>query len=244
MIDIHSHILPGIDDGAKNLDESLALIKMAQNDGITHMVATPHIHLGRFDNSALQLENDLAVLKRHVKAANIKMRLAVAAEVRLDIGLMTLVMAEQLPFIGKIGTANYLLLELPHSHVPSGYDKFITWLTKHNIKVIIPHPERNRDIQANTYYIEHLKQLGCEFQLTASSIEGLWGDKAKKISEAMLKANLVHYVASDTHSVKRRPPILSKAKKIISNLVGVDKADALFFTHPWRLTESLFSDKP
>lgn len=244
MIDIHSHILPGIDDGAKSIDESLALIKMAQNDGITHMVATPHIHLGRFDNSISQLENDLLVLKRHVKAANIMMNLAVAAEVRLDIGLMSLAMANKLPFIGKVEGVNYLLLELPHSHVPSGYDKFIMWLTQHNIKAIIPHPERNRDIQANTFYIEHLKQLGCEFQLTASSIEGLWGDKAKQISEAMLKADLVHYVASDAHSVKRRPPILSKAKKSISNLVGVEKADALFTTHPWRLTQSLFCAKP
>lgn len=242
MIDIHSHILPGIDDGAKNLTESLALLKLAQSDGITHMVITPHIHIGRFNNSALQLSNDLVVLKTHLKDAGIFIKLAVAAEVRLDIELMPLVMANKLPFIGKINEINYLLLELPHSHIPSGYDKFINWLAKQNIKVIIPHPERNRDIQANPFYIEHLKQLGCEFQLTASSIEGGWGDKAKQISNNMLKGNLVNYVASDAHSVKRRPPILSKAKHIVSNLVGEDKAHMLFVTNPWRLTESLFCD--
>jgi protein-tyrosine phosphatase len=183
MIDIHSHILPGIDDGAKDLDESLALLKIAQSDGITHMVATPHIHLGRFNNSTSHLYTDLANLKAHASAAGIALKLAVAAEVRLDIALMALIMANKLPFIGKIEGANYLLLELPHSHVPQGYDKFITWLAKQNVKVIIPHPERNRDIQAQPFYIERLKQLGCEFQLTASSIEGAWGDKAKQISE-------------------------------------------------------------
>lgn len=242
MIDIHSHILPGIDDGAKNLNESLALLKLAQNDGITHMVITPHIHIGRFDNSAIQLRRDLADLKEHATQEKITIKLAVAAEVRLDIELMALVKANKLPFIGNLAGANYLLLELPHSHVPPGYDKFIGWLAKQNIKVIIPHPERNRDIQANPFYIEHLKQLGCEFQLTASSIEGGWGDKAKQISNDMLKGNLVSYVASDAHSVKRRPPILSKAKHIVSSLVGEGKAHMLFVTNPWRLTESLFCD--
>ncbi|NMP79224.1 capsule biosynthesis protein CapC [Pseudoalteromonas arctica] len=242
MIDIHSHILPGIDDGAKDLSDSLALLNIAQNDGITHMVATPHIHIGRFNNSASQLYSELANLKAQALVNNIGIKLAVAAEVRLDVELMSLVLSNKLPFIGTLNSVNYLLLELPHSHVPQGYDKFINWLAKQNIKVIIPHPERNRDIQANPFYIERLKQLGCEFQLTASSIEGAWGETAKIISIDMLKKGLVTYVASDAHSVKRRPPILSKAKKIVSELIGQNDAHDLFFTNPKRLTESLFND--
>ena len=242
MIDIHSHILPGIDDGAKDLNESLALLNIAQNDGITHMVATPHIHIGRFNNSASQLYSELANLKAQALVNNIGIKLAVAAEVRLDVELMSLVLGNKLPFIGTLNSVNYLLLELPHSHVPQGYDKFINWLAKQNIKVIIPHPERNRDIQANPFYIERLKQLGCEFQLTASSIEGAWGETAKNISIDMLKKGLVTYVASDAHSVKRRPPILSKAKKIVSELIGQNDAHDLFFTNPKRLTESLFNE--
>lgn len=242
MIDIHSHILPGIDDGAKDLNESLALLNIAQNDGITHMVATPHIHIGRFNNSVSQLYSELANLKVQALVNNIGIKLAVAAEVRLDVELMSLVLGNKLPFIGTLNSVNYLLLELPHSHVPQGYDKFINWLAKQNIKVIIPHPERNRDIQANLFYIDRLKQLGCEFQLTASSIEGAWGETAKNISIDMLKKGLVTYVASDAHSVKRRPPILSKAKKIVSELIGQNDAHDLFFTNPKRLTESLFNE--
>ncbi|MBB1330198.1 capsule biosynthesis protein CapC [Pseudoalteromonas sp. SG43-1] len=242
MIDIHSHILPGIDDGAKDLNESLALLTIAQNDGITHMVATPHIHIGRFNNSASQLYSELANLKAQAFVNNIGIKLAVAAEVRLDVELMSLVLSNKLPFIGTLNSVNYLLLELPHSHVPQGYDKFINWLAKQNIKVVIPHPERNRDIQANPFYIERLKQLGCEFQLTASSIEGAWGETAKNISIDMLKKGLVTYVASDAHSVKRRPPILSKAKHIVNELIGKNDAHNLFFTNPKRLTESLFND--
>ncbi|PKH91669.1 capsule biosynthesis protein CapC [Pseudoalteromonas sp. 78C3] len=242
MIDIHSHILPGIDDGAKDLSDSLALLNIAQNDGITHMVATPHIHIGRFNNSASQLYSKLANLKAQALVNNIGIKLAVAAEVRLDVELMSLVLSNKLPFIGTLNSVNYLLLELPHSHVPQGYDKFINWLAKQNIKVIIPHPERNRDIQANPFYIERLKQLGCEFQLTASSIEGAWGETAKNISIDMLEKGLVTYVASDAHSVKRRPPILSKAKKIVEELIGQNDAHHLFFTNPKRLTESLFNE--
>tara|TARA_R110002020_G_scaffold209414_1_gene415371 strand:+ start:220 stop:948 length:729 start_codon:yes stop_codon:yes gene_type:complete len=242
VIDIHSHILPGIDDGAKDLMESLALLTIAQNDGITHMVATPHIHIGRFNNSVSQLYSELANLKAQALVNNINIKLAVAAEVRLDVELMSLVLGNKLPFIGTLNSVNYLLLELPHSHVPQGYDKFINWLAKQNIKVIIPHPERNRDIQVNPFYINRLKQLGCEFQLTASSIEGAWGETAKNISIDMLKNGLVTYVASDAHSVKRRPPILSKSKQIVSELIGQNDAHDLFFTNPMRLTESLFNE--
>ncbi|WP_377109541.1 tyrosine-protein phosphatase [Pseudoalteromonas sp. R86517] len=242
MFDIHSHILPGIDDGAKDLGESLALLKMAQDDGITHIVATPHIHIGRFNNSSKMLAQGIISLKDEALAAGIHLKLALAAEVRLDIELMAMVMAGQLPFIGALDSVNYLLLELPHSHVPQGYDKFINWLSKQNIKAIIPHPERNRDIQANPFYIERLKQLGCDFQLTASSIEGAWGDTAKAISIDMLQKGLVSYVASDAHSVKRRPPILSNAKKLVADLIGEFEAEKLFVTNPQRLTESLFDE--
>ncbi|WP_028835893.1 MULTISPECIES: tyrosine-protein phosphatase [unclassified Pseudoalteromonas] len=242
MIDIHTHILPGIDDGAKDLTESLALLKLAENDGITHMVATPHIHMGRFNNAIAQIKNDLESLKLEAHKEGINVKLAAAAEVRLDIELMAMVMANKLPFIGKIADKNVLLLELPHSHMPQGYDKFIQWLAKKNIRVIIPHPERNRDIQSNLYYLQHLKQLGCDFQLTASSIEGEWGESAHTIALQMLKDGLVNYVASDAHSVKRRPPILSQARNTVAQLIGEEQATALFVTNPLQLTESLFND--
>lgn len=242
MFDIHSHILPGIDDGAKDLTESLALLKIAEDDGITHMVATPHIHIGRFNNSIKTLAPGITSLKHAALSSDINLKLALAAEVRLDVELMALVMSDELPFIGTVSSVNYLLLELPHSHVPQGYDKFINWLSRRNIKTIIPHPERNRDIQANPFYIERLKQLGCEFQLTASSLEGAWGDTAKAISIDMLQKGLVSYVASDAHSVKRRPPVLSKAKKLVADLIGENKAQNLFVANPKRLTEALFHE--
>jgi len=242
MIDIHTHILPGIDDGAKDLTESLALLKLAENDGITHMVATPHIHVGRFNNANNQIQNDLQSLKLEAHKEGINVKLAAAAEVRLDVELMAMVMANKLPFIGKIADKNVLLLELPHSHMPQGYDKFIQWLAKQNIRVIIPHPERNRDIQSNLYYIQHLKQLGCDFQLTASSIEGEWGESAQTIALQMLKDGLVSYVASDAHSVKRRPPILSQAKNTVAQLLCEEQATKLFVTNPLQLTECLFND--
>lgn len=242
MIDIHAHILPSIDDGAKDLNESLALLNIAYSDGITHMVATPHIHLGRYNNSYVLINEAFTNLKICAKNAKIDINLALAAEVRLDVELMSLIIRDQIPFIGKKDAIKYLLLELPHSHVPQGFDKFINWLSSRNIIPIIPHPERNRDIKANYSYISDLKQLGCEFQLTASSIEGLWGEQAKQVSLTMLKADIVSYVATDAHSVRRRPPILSNAKQIVSDLIGSEKAHNLFDINPRNLTASLFND--
>lgn len=242
MFDIHSHILPRIDDGAKDLSESLALLEIAKDDGISHMVATPHIHLGIFNNTIHDISNNFKILKTAAEEKGISINLAFAAENRLDAELMSLVISNKLPYIGQLDNFNYLLLELPHSNVPQGFDKFITWLENKNVKVVIPHPERNRDIQANPFYIQRLRQLGCEFQLTASSLEGKWGESARTISLNMLESNLVKYIATDTHSVKRRPPILSNAKEIVSSHFGNSKAHEIFYTNPKLLTKTLFNE--
>ncbi len=242
MFDIHSHILPGLDDGAKDTKDSLALLNMARCDGITHIVATPHIHLGRFNNSVSHLYDDIANLKRLAESENIDIKIALAAEVRLDSELIPLLKLNQLPFIGKIDSLDCLLLELPHSHVPHGYDNFISWLRRENIRVLIAHPERNRDIQKDSSFLKTLVQLDCEFQLTASSLEGQWGETAKRLAEYMLLNGLVKYIASDAHSIKRRPPILSNAKQLVSKLIGAEQANKIFVSNPMELTESLFVD--
>lgn len=241
MIDIHSHILPEIDDGAKDISESLALLRLAQEDGITHLVATPHMHFGRFDNSAELIKQQFDIFRSIVAKADINIKLAVAAEVRLDLEIMPLVKQQKLPFIGQINGVNYVLLELPHSHMPVGFENFIRWLVKQNIVPVIPHPERNRDIQKNVAYLTQLKKLGCELQLTAASVIGHFGVQAQQLSEYILAHRLADYVASDMHSVKRRPPMLTLAHERICRFSDLAYAHELFYSNPKRLTQSLFS---
>ncbi|MCQ8876518.1 capsule biosynthesis protein CapC [Pseudoalteromonas shioyasakiensis] len=242
MIDIHTHVLPGVDDGAKDLNDSLALLIVAKADGIERLVATPHIQPGRFNNDRTNLTHIFAKLKTAVSNANIDIELGLAAEARLDSELINLIKLRQVPFIGKVESSDCLLLELPHSHVPLGYDKFVRWLLNENIRVLIAHPERNRGIQKDYSYISKLIDLGCEFQLTASSIEGLWGQNAQSLGEKMLLNGHANYIASDAHSIKRRPAILSRAKEKVINLLGEHRAHKLFVANPKLLTESLFLD--
>ena len=120
MIDLHCHILPGIDDGAQNLEESLALLKAAADSGITHVVCTPHIQFGRFDNSIETISECFESLVQQCRAAEIDIQMAWAAEVRISPEIMILHKQNKLPFLGTWEDKNVLLLELPHSHVPAG----------------------------------------------------------------------------------------------------------------------------
>ena len=128
MIDIHCHFLPGIDDGAKDMDEALALIKLAVKDGVTRIVLTPHLHLGRFDNTLSVIQPAFSALKTEVNRENIAVELAYAAEVRLDSEILTLLTNKQLPLYGNYSGQQFMLLEFPHSHIPAGSEMLVKFL--------------------------------------------------------------------------------------------------------------------
>lgn len=245
MIDLHCHILPEIDDGAKDIDESLALVKAAISDGISHIVCTPHIHLGRFDNDIKIITNAFNKLEQAVKQQNLTINLAFAAEVRICPEIMLLATQKQLPFIGqwqdKSGAIKQvLLLELPHSHIPAGTEQLITWLHKNNIMPMIAHPERNRDIIADLNKFKRLSKLNCLFQITAASLCGDFGEVPQQIAEQLLRDDEVTIIASDAHSIKRRPPKMTQAKLAATQIVGEAKAQQLVFDIPKLISTTKF----
>jgi len=241
MIDIHAHVLPGIDDGAKDMDEALALLRLAVADGVTRMVVTPHLHIGRFNNFNRNISNEFDVLLQAVNEHNINIELAYAAEIRLDSEIIPLLSGDKLPLYGEYNNKRYMLLELPHSHIPAGCDMLVKYLLRKNIIPVIAHPERNRDLLKDPRKIAPFVRLGCWFQLTASSIEGKFGDECRSLAMQYLEQDIIHVVASDTHSVKRRPPELSRAKDIITTAFGEPRAQALFIDNPYNITNTLFS---
>ena len=240
MIDIHCHLIPGIDDGAKNLDDSLSLLKLAESDGIRRMVLTPHIHLGRFDNTKAVIEKECEKLKQAVISAGIDIELASAAEVRLDAEIIELLLTHQLPLYGEFEGKQYMLLELPHSHIPQGTSDLVAYLIKQKIIPVIAHPERNRELMKKPERIKLLARMGCWFQITAGSITGQFGDRCQKLSHHYLKQGLVNIVASDAHNMKHRPPCLSAARKQVEILLDTEQAQALFWENPYNITASLF----
>lgn len=239
MIDVHCHILPGIDDGASDLTESLALLKLAVADGIHRMVATPHINPGYFDNTKSTIAEALALLRNAITAQQIPIQIAAAAEIRVTAELMQAFEQGQLPIVGHWQQQQVLLLEFPHSHIPAGSDKLVRWLMQRDVLPMIAHPERNRDVQHDPKVLAPFIRAGCLFQLTASSVLGDLGDRHQGCAEELLRQRLFTVMATDSHNVLRRPPKLAAAKNAVIQITDEQYAIDLVQQHPAMLTSGL-----
>ena len=240
MIDIHCHILPGIDDGAKDMVEALALINLAVADGVTRIVVTPHLHFGRFNNYLSVIESSFIALQQAVDKENIQVELAYAAEVRLDSEILSLLSSQQLPLYGRYNNQEFMLLEFPHSHIPAGSDVLVKHLLKQNITPVIAHPERNRDLLKSPDNIKTFVRLGCWFQVTASSLTGHFAEECQDLALSYIEQGFINIVASDAHNLKRRPPILSEARSKVTEIFGEEKAQQLFYDNAYNITASMF----
>lgn len=239
MIDLHSHLLPGIDDGARTIDDTLDVVRNTLDSGVTHVMCTPHVHLGIFNNNKDTIQKSFAIAVQALRKSNIPLKLAFSCEVRICPEIIPLVQSDKLPFLGMYNNKKVLLLELPHSHVPPGTENLIKWLLKQNIQPVIPHPERNREILVNNSKIRWLKQLGCLFQVTAGAFVGRFSDKSAELAWKMLDDGYINYVASDTHNVKKRPNDMQLAFDEVSEYKGLDMANQLFKTTPKMLTANV-----
>ncbi len=239
MIDLHCHILPGIDDGANDLTESLALLRLAVADGITQMVATPHINPGYFDNTRATINHALMQLRQALSEQQIDIAIAAAAEIRVTADLMPAFEQGQLPILGHWQQQQVLLLEFPHSHIPPGSDKLVKWLLQRGIIPMIAHPERNRDVQNDPKILAPLIRAGCLFQLTASSLLGDLGSRHQDCARLLLQQRLFSVMATDSHSVLRRPPRLSAARAEVSRLTDEAYAFSLVQENPKIITAAL-----
>ncbi|ABG39600.1 PHP-like protein [Paraglaciecola sp. T6c] len=237
MIDLHSHILPGIDDGAPDLAASLAMAEQSVAVGVTHMVCTPHIHQSYFDNDMATISKTYQALVAHLQQAGCPLKLSFGAEIRITPDIMIWHKQGQIPFIGKWEDKDAMLLELPHSHIPPGTDNLLRWLIKHQIQPIIAHPERNRDIIASPDKVIALKRTGCLFQATAGAFTGRFSKPVKDTVELLLARDFISYVASDTHSINRRPNDMADAFIAVTALKGNEYAERLFRTTPWLLSQ-------
>lgn len=237
MIDLHSHILPGIDDGAPDLAASVAMAEQSICAGVTHMVCTPHIHQGYFDNTLNSISDTYQSLVAHLAQAKCPLKLSFAAELRITPDIMQWYATGQIPYLGQWQNKDVVLLELPHSHIPPGTENLLRWLVKHNVQPVIAHPERNREIMANHQRIDMLKQSGCLFQVTAGAFIGRFSEAVQLTARAFLARDMITYVASDTHSVHRRPNDMQLAYAEVAALSSEQHAQRLFRTTPWLITK-------
>lgn len=231
MIDLHSHILPSIDDGARSLDIALEMAQQAVDGGVRHMVCTPHIHKGYFDNSLSSIKFAFEEFQKAVNDASIPLSLSYAAEVRVNELIPIWYKQSELPFLGQYNGKHILLLEMPHSHVPQGLEVLIKWLLKNNVQPLIAHPERNRELLAEQHKFSWLQRQGCMFQVTAGALTGRFGEKAEDFALSMMRSKAFHVVASDTHDLVRRPNDMQAAFEVVSKF-STDFAHEVFIKRP------------
>lgn len=238
MIDIHSHILPNIDDGASNLAEALDMLRMAVDNGVSTQVLTPHIHMGRFDNTKQDLEEKFWQFKEEVDKANIPITLLLGAELRIGSEVMALISNKQVPWLGECEGNSTFLLEFPRTDIPFGSDNLVRWALSKQCLPIIVHPERNTTFLNYPEKLQVFLDLGCPIQLTACSLTGKFGLEVQKFSEQLIIDNKVSAIASDCHNLKGRKPDLLEGFEHTKALVGEKHANKLVSLIPNNLVHN------
>ena len=222
MIDMHSHILPGLDDGPDDIGESIRMCRMAADDGIHTIVATPHMLKGIYNFSKKDVLKKVEELNSTLKAKDIPLTILPGAEVVIDPDIFSLIQNGDLLTINDGGS--HIFLELTDYFPKKQIENFIKNLIENDMIPIISHPERNTTIQKNITILSRFVKAGALSQITAMSITGDFGIRAQKTSKEILKSGLAHVIATDAHSSTWRPPILSNGVRAAKEIIGEDNA--------------------
>ncbi|GAB6931795.1 tyrosine-protein phosphatase [Calditerricola satsumensis] len=213
MIDIHTHILPGVDDGAKDLATAVAMAREAEAEGIYAIVATPHHRNGVYVNEREDVERAVDELNKELRWEGINVRVLPGQEVHVYGEVVDDLRAGRLLTIG--GGGKYVLLELPHDHVPRFADQLVYDLAVAGFVPVIPHPERNRQIREEPNHLYQLVKRGALAQLTAASVAGLFGKEVQKLCRQLVEHQLVHLIASDAHGPGKRGVHIAEAYEVL-----------------------------
>ncbi|MFD0713730.1 tyrosine-protein phosphatase [Paenibacillus sp. GCM10027626] len=223
MIDLHCHLLHGIDDGPETMDQSLALARAACNTGITTIFATPHYRAGRFDTTPEQIRAKTAELNAELKNNQIPLQVLAGQEIRVYEGLLEdLEAGKVLP----LGNSQYVLLEFSSSLLPYRFEDTLHELLIAGWRPIIAHPERNAEIAEAPEKLAELVRQGAYCQVTSHSLTGRFGRKVKSLAIEMGRRNIVHFIASDAHNETTRPYELVAAYKTAAAKIGAELADS------------------
>ncbi len=226
MVDVHSHILFGLDDGAKTLEDSLAMAESAIADGITHVVGTPHASSEHaFDFSRVQAVRDAVAQK-----LDGRLTLATGCDFHLNPENLQAIRKDSAPYC--INQKDYLLLEFNEFSIPPAMDQTLHELQLAGLRPIITHPERNAILRSHPDRLMNWLRLGCFSQITAGSLSGVFGPGAKEDAWNWIARGLVHFVSSDAHNTVRRPLKLKFAYDSIAAQLGEETARALLIENP------------
>ncbi len=231
-IDLHSHILPGFDDGASDDVEFLQMARIAVAGGTATMVATPHYDP---ESPAFGPESVKAAVENYQRILEdnaIPLKLLPGLELKINAGLLELAGTGGLAEYTLARNGGHLLVELPMLDVPLCTMETVFRIRLAGVIPVLAHPERNRQLQDNPALIEEMSGRGVEMQVNAGSLEGLFGRKARRLARRLVKEGKTRLVASDAHGPGGRNPDLSRAASTIGRLLGPEAPDLLLEVNP------------
>ncbi len=247
MLDLHTHILPGLDDGAGSWEEALEMARLAAADGVTAVVATPHLfqHRSAYQgeiNGPEKIIPAVRKLQEKLTEAGIDLQVFPGCEAPLFPELPEMLQE------GRVMTVNrgnrHIFVEMPDTVIPPATEYLVFRLNSMGIVPIITHPERNPVFQEMPEKLGRLLRLDCLAQITAASLTGAFGRRVARFAKQLVKQGYVQFMASDAHDARRRPPILSQGLKKLAKLVGEAKAWDMVFTLPERIIQGAPAPAP
>ncbi|MFD0671472.1 tyrosine-protein phosphatase [Cohnella sp. GCM10027633] len=222
MIDIHTHVLPGIDDGSDSWDTTLKLVRAAAAEGITTLIATPHHADGRYANEAAAVEELTRIANERLAEEGIPVLLLPGQEIRVHDGLLD---AWQRGELLSLAGSRYVLLEMPSSRIPIRMEEWIYELGLLGITAVIAHPERNAEVAKTPDSLSRLVNAGASVQVTTHSLLGGFGKSIERTSWSLCEAGLVHAISSDAHHPEHRGFRLREAYEAIRLRMGETWSD-------------------
>jgi protein-tyrosine phosphatase len=229
LIDLHSHILPGVDDGSPDLETSLTMARMAVMDGIKVMACTPHFMPGLYDNEAADIRRRVAALNQILIAKDISLSLVVGADAHIRPDFIDGLRNNK---ILRLHDSRYVLFEPSHTTMPHRIDDLLFNILRAGFVPILTHPERFSWIEQHYDVVERMVKDGVWMQVTAGSLTGKFGQRSQYWAQRMLAEGCVHILATDAHNLRSRSPLLSDAVTVATREVGLAEARNLVISRP------------
>ncbi|MEI7932392.1 MAG: CpsB/CapC family capsule biosynthesis tyrosine phosphatase [Alphaproteobacteria bacterium] len=239
LIDLHCHILPGIDDGAADLDNSLAMARIAVAEGVRITACTPHMMPGVYDNTGPQVRRYIATLQKALDEAEIPLRLVTGADIHLQADLGAKLKSGGLL---SLNDSRYFLFEPPHHTAPPRLEDAAFDVMAAGYQPILTHPERLTWIENHYDTMRNLAHQGVWMQITCGSLTGRFGKRPKYWAERMIDEGLTHILATDAHNIRNRSPLMAEARDMVAQRLGEQAAVDMVLTRPIGVLENAAPD--
>jgi len=234
MVDLHHHLLPGLDDGPKDIETSLAMARMAAADGITHIVATPHANT-RYPFTPARNSELIEEIRQTLRQEGVSITLGLGCDFHLSYENIQDALAHPTKY--ALNGTEYVLIELPDYIIPPRLDDSIYELRLAGIVPVLTHPERNPALQKNTARLAEWLRTGMLVQITTSSVLGQMGSTAERMAHRLLADRWVHFLATDAHNLDQRPPKMRAAYDLVAKKYGAAYAERICVENPLAVFE-------